>query len=166
MQPTILKQTDQNAPLPMFDMFMQSQRTLITSRRVMNQAIVDGVWKGYNRAVPANPDSYFSDHLKVEVQPRQRADQDIGAGHRPRHRGRSGHRRCEFVSGPLQRAGKIHQPAAAQQPGGRPSCVTQSQITALNKTIDEMATEFGSGTDLSFFYDSLPHAGGKAQCGD
>ncbi len=65
--PIVRQETDQNAPVPMFDTFMQSQKTLIDSRRVIDQAIMDPVWKAYNRPVPATPDRYFASHLTVDV---------------------------------------------------------------------------------------------------
>jgi polysaccharide biosynthesis transport protein len=66
--PKVMHETDQNAPMQMFDAFIMSQRLLITSRRVVDMAVQDPVWKQMGRAVPAAPDKYYADHLTVEIQ--------------------------------------------------------------------------------------------------
>lgn len=68
--PEVMTQTDQNAAMPQFDTFMLSQRLLITSRRVIDMAIQDPIWKATGRLVPATPDRYFAEHLKVDIRPR------------------------------------------------------------------------------------------------
>jgi Mrp family chromosome partitioning ATPase/uncharacterized protein involved in exopolysaccharide biosynthesis len=69
--PQVFERTDQNEPMgQMFDTFMQSQRLLITSRRVTDMALQDPVWKASGRQVPADPEEYFRDSLAVEVRPR------------------------------------------------------------------------------------------------
>jgi len=50
----------------MFDTFMQSQRLLMTSRRVIDVAIQDPIWKSMGRQVPLNPDHFFATNLKVD----------------------------------------------------------------------------------------------------
>lgn len=65
--PEIFQETDQNRPMLMFDTFMQSQKLLMTSRRVIDLAVQDGVWKQYNRPVPTEPDDFFAENMKVEV---------------------------------------------------------------------------------------------------
>jgi succinoglycan biosynthesis transport protein ExoP len=65
--PEILQETDQNRPMLMFDTFMQSQKMLMTSRRVIDQAIQDPVWKQYNKQVPEDPDDFYANNMKVEI---------------------------------------------------------------------------------------------------
>lgn len=68
--PEVSQQTDQNRPLPVFDTFMQSQKLLITSQRVVDQAIQDPIWKAKGFQVPPDPEHWFARHLLVEVKPR------------------------------------------------------------------------------------------------
>jgi Mrp family chromosome partitioning ATPase/uncharacterized protein involved in exopolysaccharide biosynthesis len=68
--PEVMQETDQNRPLAMFETFMLSQRLLITSRRVIDMAIQDPIWKATGRTVPVAPDKYFAEHLKVDIRPR------------------------------------------------------------------------------------------------
>jgi len=151
--PPIQKSTDQNAPLPMFDMFMQSQKTLIMSRRVMNQAIVDGVWKGYNRAVPANPDSYFAEHLKVDA---QRGSELIKISVQDTDPATAAAAATAVVNSYQTLYNEQEKATNRQRLNSLQDdqSVTQSQMKDLTKTIDDMASEYGS-SDLSFFYDSL-----------
>jgi polysaccharide biosynthesis transport protein len=53
-----------------FDAFMQSQKLLISSRRVIDAAIQDPVWKAMGKTVPQPPDKFFADNLKVDVRSR------------------------------------------------------------------------------------------------
>jgi Mrp family chromosome partitioning ATPase/uncharacterized protein involved in exopolysaccharide biosynthesis len=68
--PEVLQETDQNRPMAMFDTYMVSQRLLITSRRVIDLAVQDPIWKATNRQIPETPDKYFSEHLDVDIKPR------------------------------------------------------------------------------------------------
>lgn len=68
--PEVVQETDQNRPLLMFDTFMQSQKLLMTSRRLIDMAVTDPVWKSSGRQVPADPEHYFANYLKVDVSPR------------------------------------------------------------------------------------------------
>jgi Mrp family chromosome partitioning ATPase/uncharacterized protein involved in exopolysaccharide biosynthesis len=68
--PEVIQETDQNKPLAQFDMFILSQRMVISSRRILDQAIMDPVWKTMNRPVPQYPDQYFAKNLRVETKPR------------------------------------------------------------------------------------------------
>ncbi|MDB5357460.1 MAG: hypothetical protein JWN24_3913 [Phycisphaerales bacterium] len=68
--PEVFSETDQTKPVPMFDTYMQSQRLLMTSRRVIDMAIQDPVWSATKRPVPPEPDRFFSTYLKVDVKPR------------------------------------------------------------------------------------------------
>lgn len=68
--PQVLQETDQNGPLAMFEAFITSQKILITSRRVVDLAIGDPIWKTAVREVPKYPDRYFAENLKVEIKPR------------------------------------------------------------------------------------------------
>src|SRR5579864_4635435 len=62
--------TDQNGPMVMFDTFMQSQKLLITSRRVIDEAIQDPIWRAKSFQVPADPEHYFAENLHVDIRPR------------------------------------------------------------------------------------------------
>jgi Mrp family chromosome partitioning ATPase/uncharacterized protein involved in exopolysaccharide biosynthesis len=68
--PEVIQETDQNKPLAQFDTFILSQRMVIGSRRILDQAIMDPVWKTMNRPVPQYPDLYFAKNLRVETKPR------------------------------------------------------------------------------------------------
>jgi Mrp family chromosome partitioning ATPase/uncharacterized protein involved in exopolysaccharide biosynthesis len=68
--PAVMRETDQNGAKPMFDTFMTSQRLLITSRRVIDQAMLDPIWKATGRQLSDDPDRYFSEHLLVDIKPR------------------------------------------------------------------------------------------------
>lgn len=61
--------SDAGRTLPMFNTFMASQKTLITSRRAIDSAVQDPVWKAYGRQVPEKPDWYFARNLTVEIKP-------------------------------------------------------------------------------------------------
>ena len=68
--PEVMHETDQNKPMAMFDTFMLSQRMLITSRRVIDNAMTQPVWKALGRQLSEKPDAYFGTHLEVEIKPR------------------------------------------------------------------------------------------------
>jgi len=65
--PEVVGSTDRNAALPMFATYMQSQRLLITSRRVIDVAVQDPIWRDLKVQVPDVPDRYFAEHLKVDI---------------------------------------------------------------------------------------------------
>lgn len=65
--PQVREETDHNQPLPMFETFMSSQKTLITSRRVIDMAAADPLWQKTGRVLPRDLDTYFADHLHVEI---------------------------------------------------------------------------------------------------
>ncbi|MDB5356571.1 MAG: hypothetical protein JWN24_3024 [Phycisphaerales bacterium] len=67
--PQVMHETDQNGPMPLYGEFMQSQRMLIMSHRVVDMAVQDPVWTSTRRPVPPEPDRYFAKHVKVEVTP-------------------------------------------------------------------------------------------------
>ena len=71
-RPQVLNATDQNEPLPgvMFDTFMQSQKLLISSRRVVEVAVQDPIWKAMDRSVPQPSDKFFASSMKVDVRSR------------------------------------------------------------------------------------------------
>lgn len=68
--PEVIQETDQNKPLAQFDTFMLSQRMIISSHRILDQAIMDPVWKTSGRQVPDSYDRYFAKNLKVDTKPR------------------------------------------------------------------------------------------------
>ncbi|HZL36078.1 MAG TPA: hypothetical protein VFC78_12250 [Tepidisphaeraceae bacterium] len=65
--PAVDQPSDLSEPMLMFDTKMQSQGMLITSRRMIDQALQDPVWNGQ---VPPEPDRWFKEHLKVDIKPR------------------------------------------------------------------------------------------------
>ena len=69
-RPAVMTDTDLSSPIQMFDTFMQSQRLLISSRRVLDKALENPIWKTTGCPVPTDPDDYFSRHIKVDVAPR------------------------------------------------------------------------------------------------
>ncbi|HEY1922506.1 MAG TPA: division plane positioning ATPase MipZ, partial [Tepidisphaeraceae bacterium] len=68
--PTVLEQTDQNQPIPMFDSFMQAQQELLTSRAMLEAALRDPMWvaRGIGNRRPKVP--AMAVNLKVDVKPR------------------------------------------------------------------------------------------------
>lgn len=68
--PEVSQETDQNRPMAMFDTFMQSQKLLITSRRIVDMAVQDPIWKSKGFQVPPDPERYFARQLVVEIRPR------------------------------------------------------------------------------------------------
>ena len=52
-----------------YELFMQEQTTTITSRRVIDEAIQDPVWRTMGVAVPENPVEYFDRRLNVATRP-------------------------------------------------------------------------------------------------
>jgi Mrp family chromosome partitioning ATPase/uncharacterized protein involved in exopolysaccharide biosynthesis len=85
-RPIVVQSNDINggmAPYE-FDSFMQSQKQVISSRRIVDAAIEDPVWSAMGKAVPQPPDQYFSLNMKVDVRSRSEiiqitvADRDPG----------------------------------------------------------------------------------------
>ena len=70
--PTVLKETDQNRPIAMFDGFIQAQRDMMMSREMIHAALEDKAWSqsSINRRMPTEEE--FAAALKVET--RQRSD--------------------------------------------------------------------------------------------
>jgi polysaccharide biosynthesis transport protein len=67
--PEVYQETDQNRPMASFDTFMQSQRSLITSQRVIDASIQRLNNDGW-QLLPAQQYKFFSTYLKVDVKPR------------------------------------------------------------------------------------------------
>lgn len=69
--PQIMGPSEQNQPLgQMFDTLLQSQRQLITSRKVIDKAATDTLWQGTSAKVPADLVQFYAEQLKVDVRPR------------------------------------------------------------------------------------------------
>jgi Mrp family chromosome partitioning ATPase/glycosyltransferase involved in cell wall biosynthesis len=68
--PTVIQQTDQNQPIPMFESFMQAQQELVTSRFVLEKVEQDPIWN--TPALSRNRPSIaaLAAGLKVDVRPR------------------------------------------------------------------------------------------------
>jgi succinoglycan biosynthesis transport protein ExoP len=69
--PVVLQETDFNRPLPtqMFDTYMQNQKVIITSPRVIESAIQQPVWNATQHLPPASPVQYFAKYMKLDVKP-------------------------------------------------------------------------------------------------
>ncbi|MBL9120393.1 MAG: hypothetical protein JNL80_10825 [Phycisphaerae bacterium] len=70
--PSVMKETDQNKPIAMFDGFLQAQRDMMMSREMIRAALEDEAWQqaSINRRMPT--EEVFAAALKVET--RQRSD--------------------------------------------------------------------------------------------
>ena len=68
--PAVLQETEHNRPLANFEQFMLSQRMVITSRRVLEMAAQDPIWRQRGREVPAGLVEFYADAVKVDVRPR------------------------------------------------------------------------------------------------
>ena len=68
--PTVLQETEQNRPLANFEQFMMSQRMVITSRRVLEMAAQDPIWRQRGREVPPGLVEFYAESAKVDVRPR------------------------------------------------------------------------------------------------
>lgn len=65
--PVVYQQSDLSGPMPVFDTYMQDQKTLILSRRIASAALRDPVWNGL---LPPEPEQWLNLHLKVDVKPK------------------------------------------------------------------------------------------------
>jgi polysaccharide biosynthesis transport protein len=65
----IWKQTDPSDPVPNYVSYMESQVLLIGSRRVLDLAMEDPVWRTTAKGVPVDPEGYFSSNLSVVFKP-------------------------------------------------------------------------------------------------
>jgi polysaccharide biosynthesis transport protein len=68
--PTVLQETEQNRPLANFEQFMMSQRMVITSRRVLEMAARDPIWRQRGGDVPAGLTEFYAENAKVDIRPR------------------------------------------------------------------------------------------------
>ena len=68
--PSLLQDNEGNRQIPNFEQFMLSQRMVITSRRVIEMATQDPVWRQRGREAPLGLESYYADNLKVDIRPR------------------------------------------------------------------------------------------------
>jgi Mrp family chromosome partitioning ATPase/uncharacterized protein involved in exopolysaccharide biosynthesis len=64
----VITETDQNQPMAMFDTFMQSQTLLISSRRVIDTALQDPIWRA-GHTTPPDPE-YIAERLTINIKPR------------------------------------------------------------------------------------------------
>src|SRR5690349_6081455 len=68
--PQVMGPTDQNEAVAQFDTYMQSQRLVITSRRVIDRAVQEPSWARVAGDLPDMPDRWFAEHLTVDIKPR------------------------------------------------------------------------------------------------
>lgn len=64
--PPALKETDVNGPLAMFEALMQSQRLLLTGRRLVDLALQEPAWKAAGKGASAGVIEDFASNLKAE----------------------------------------------------------------------------------------------------
>ncbi|HTL29286.1 MAG TPA: hypothetical protein VL282_08695 [Tepidisphaeraceae bacterium] len=159
--PQVIAETDQNRPLIMFDTFLTSQKLLITSRRVMDSAVQDPIWKATGRPVPLNPDSYFAEHLTVDIKPRSEfiaitvTDADPGTA-------------AAAVTSIINAYSDLYTSQTGQLERQRIGVLEenqtklQGQIDQLQKDILAKAQEFGT-TKLDLFYDAAAERVTKLQ---
>jgi len=68
--PHVMRETDQNRPMAMFDGFIQAQRDLMLSREMIQTALEDPAWLEPHLASKTPSDQMFAASLKVESRPR------------------------------------------------------------------------------------------------
>jgi len=148
--PKVMTETDQNSPMQMYDTFMQSQRLLITSRYVLDLALQDPIWQTTGYPVPADPDTYFREHLTVTVTLRSEyieiavSDRDPGMA-------------AAAVSSVVNAYAQLYDRQERQLEDARMGALNeksgplQQKIHALTDQISADSAEFGTN-DLSAFY--------------
>jgi Mrp family chromosome partitioning ATPase/uncharacterized protein involved in exopolysaccharide biosynthesis len=67
--PPVLRETDQNRPMAMFDGFIQAQAQVMSGREVIDAAMKQDAWKKLHASSAATPER-FASFLKVETRPR------------------------------------------------------------------------------------------------
>lgn len=68
--PQVMGPTDQNEAMAQFDTYMQSQRQIIASHRILDLAVQAPGWAQVSRDLPDKPDRWFAEHLTVDIKPR------------------------------------------------------------------------------------------------
>ena len=68
--PQVMRETDQNRPMAMFDGLIQAQRDVMTSREMIQAAMSDPSWQGIANTGKIPSDEQFAASLKVETRPR------------------------------------------------------------------------------------------------
>lgn len=68
--PPVMRQTDQNRPMEMFDGVIAAQRDVMTSREIIEAAMKEQSWKKAGRAASGMSGEQFAASLKVETRPR------------------------------------------------------------------------------------------------
>jgi Mrp family chromosome partitioning ATPase/uncharacterized protein involved in exopolysaccharide biosynthesis len=150
--PAVMQETDQNQPLQMFDTFMQSQRVLITSRRVIDMAMQDPIWKATGRQLPDAPDRYFADHLDVEVKSRSEFilvtvhDEDPGTAETAVNAVVDAYTNLYDMQEQQLEHSRTDKLQEEQQ-------VAEKRIDSLTNELNKSSKEFGT-TNLSTFYDA------------
>jgi Mrp family chromosome partitioning ATPase len=151
-RPVVLVETDQNAPLLMFDTYMASQRMLITSRRVIDNAVQDPIWKASGHQPPVDFEKYCSENLAVETKSHSEyievavrdTDPNVAAtavnsiinAYADLYNNQNRTQDSQRLGVLQERQGKV-----------------QEQIDQANRNIEVIASEFGT-TNLDQFFDS------------
>jgi Mrp family chromosome partitioning ATPase len=68
--PTVLRETDQNKPMAMFDGIIQAQREVMSGREVIDAAMKSEIWQRLSASRRTPTDEQFASALKVETHPR------------------------------------------------------------------------------------------------
>jgi polysaccharide biosynthesis transport protein len=148
--PEVKGETDQNRPLPNYDTFMLTQKMLITSRRVIDQAIQDPVWKQSGRQVPAEPDKWFAKNLKVETKPRSEYMQVLVTDYEP---GTAATAVTAIINAYAELYNNQEKSLDRQRIGFLIDRQREldEKVSGLNQSITELAKRFGGG-DLDLFF--------------
>lgn len=64
--PTVLRETDQNQPMAMYDSFLRSQQMRMSSRSLVEQALKSSEWQSRGGKVNADVIAWFADGLAIE----------------------------------------------------------------------------------------------------
>ena len=68
--PEVVQETDQNKPLAQFDTYLQSQKMLIGSQKILGEAIQSPIWHQSKLQVPPYPEQFFAKNMKIDIRPR------------------------------------------------------------------------------------------------
>lgn len=149
--PKILFETDANSMVPMFDSFVQTQISLISSRRVIEMAMQSETWREAGGTFSLDELGEFTKSLSV-VQPRSSQLIVVNFSDKDPTRARAGSKsivdayRRVYVDSDVQREGerfKILDDRAN---------TLRKQIAGINEQIQKIAQEYGSD-DLTGAYE-------------
>src|SRR4051794_19219365 len=65
-KPVVVRETDQNRPIAMYEAFMRSQQLLMSSRRIVDLALKTNTWRATGRGDAVAVLAEFAENLKVD----------------------------------------------------------------------------------------------------